>query len=86
MTCLKYQLTWGDSFIHVDEIDHIVYYKEPLLEALPSEKNQQVIERIGMIFCFLTLLHYIESSDERAGSNIHSRGNGTAVNQCVQGR
>jgi acyl-CoA hydrolase/RimJ/RimL family protein N-acetyltransferase len=39
--------TWGDSFAHVDEVDYFVYHREPLLEALPSKKNKQVIDRIG---------------------------------------
>ncbi len=39
--------TWGDSFVHVDDIDYLVPFEEPILEALPSVKNQQVIDRIG---------------------------------------
>lgn len=39
--------TWGDSLVHVDEIDYLVLHKEPLLEALPGVKNQEVVERIG---------------------------------------
>ncbi|MCP4023707.1 MAG: GNAT family N-acetyltransferase [Desulfobacteraceae bacterium] len=39
--------TWGDSFVHVDEVDYFVFHKEPLLEALPSVKNKKVIDRIG---------------------------------------
>ena len=39
--------TFGDSFVHVDEIDYMVYHQEPLVEALPSKKNIKVIERIG---------------------------------------
>ena len=39
--------TWGDSVVHIDEIDYLVEYEEPLLESLPSQKNQKVIERIG---------------------------------------
>jgi acyl-CoA hydrolase/RimJ/RimL family protein N-acetyltransferase len=39
--------TWGDSVVHIDEIDFLVEYEEPLLESLPETKNQQVAERIG---------------------------------------
>ncbi|MCG8530041.1 MAG: GNAT family N-acetyltransferase, partial [Desulfovibrionales bacterium] len=39
--------TWGDAVIHLDEIDYIVEYSEPLVESVPSHKNQKVIERIG---------------------------------------
>ncbi len=39
--------TWGDSFVHVDDIDYLVFYEEPLVEALPSVKNQEVALRIG---------------------------------------
>ncbi len=43
----KMPRTWGDSFIHVDEIDYLVYYDEPLVEAVPEKKNQEVIKRIA---------------------------------------
>ncbi|MBW2682729.1 MAG: GNAT family N-acetyltransferase [Deltaproteobacteria bacterium] len=43
--------TWGDSLVHVDELDYLITHKEPLLEALPESKNQEVIKRIG---------HYIQ--------------------------
>jgi acyl-CoA hydrolase/ribosomal protein S18 acetylase RimI-like enzyme len=39
--------TWGDSFVHVDDIDHIVIHDEPLVEALPTAKNEEVAMRIG---------------------------------------
>jgi len=39
--------TWGDSFVHVDDIDYFVPYEEPIVEALPSDKNQKVVKRIG---------------------------------------
>ncbi|MGM0642969.1 MAG: GNAT family N-acetyltransferase [Thermodesulfobacteriota bacterium] len=39
--------TFGDSFVHIDEIDYMVYHKEPIVEALPSKKNIKVIERIA---------------------------------------
>ncbi len=39
--------TWGDSHIHVDEIDYLVYHDEPMVEFIPATKNQQVVERIA---------------------------------------
>ncbi|MFO8033499.1 MAG: GNAT family N-acetyltransferase [Desulfohalobiaceae bacterium] len=39
--------TWGDSFLHVDDIDFLVHYEEPLAESLPAQKNQEVLERIA---------------------------------------
>ncbi|MBW1635481.1 MAG: GNAT family N-acetyltransferase [Deltaproteobacteria bacterium] len=39
--------TWGDSLVHLDELDYLVVHGEPLLESLPGVKNQEVIKRIG---------------------------------------
>lgn len=39
--------TWGDGFVHVDDIDYIAEYEEPLVEALPDAKNQEIVERIA---------------------------------------
>ena len=39
--------TWGDSIVHIDEIDYLVTHDEPLVEALPTEKNPEVASRIG---------------------------------------
>ncbi|MFP4671311.1 MAG: GNAT family N-acetyltransferase [Desulfohalobiaceae bacterium] len=39
--------TWGDSFLHVDDLDYLVFYEEPLVESLPAHKNQEVLERIA---------------------------------------
>lgn len=39
--------TSGDSFVHIDDIDYLVQYEEPLVEALPSIKNMEVASRIG---------------------------------------
>ncbi len=39
--------TWGDSMVHIDEIDYLVPYEEPLVEAVPSFKNPEVADRIG---------------------------------------
>ena len=39
--------TWGDCIVHVDDIDYLVPFEEPLVEAIPKTKNQEVITRIG---------------------------------------
>lgn len=39
--------TWGDSFVHLDNIDLLVPYDEPLVEALPTMKSNAVARRIG---------------------------------------
>jgi acyl-CoA hydrolase/ribosomal protein S18 acetylase RimI-like enzyme len=40
--------TWGDSFVHVDEIDYIVIHEEALVESLPTlTKYNVVARRIG---------------------------------------
>lgn len=39
--------TWGDCIVHVDDIDYIVPFEEPLVEANPKAKNQEVITRIA---------------------------------------
>ncbi|RLC03318.1 MAG: acetyl-CoA hydrolase [Deltaproteobacteria bacterium] len=39
--------TWGDSMVHIDEIDYLVEHKEPILESLAQIKNQKIVERIG---------------------------------------
>ena len=39
--------TWGDSFVHVDDIDWLVPHEEPLVEALPTVKDNEVSRRIG---------------------------------------
>mgnify|MGYP001825566119 CR=1 FL=1 len=39
--------TWGDSFIHIDQIDHLVPFDEPLVEMVPLAKNVEVSRRIG---------------------------------------
>jgi acyl-CoA hydrolase len=40
--------TWGDSFVHVDDIDWLVPWEEPLVEALPRVKDNEVSRRIGL--------------------------------------
>jgi acyl-CoA hydrolase len=39
--------TWGDSFVHVDDIDWLVPHEEALVEALPTVKDNEVARRIG---------------------------------------
>jgi acyl-CoA hydrolase/GNAT superfamily N-acetyltransferase len=39
--------TWGDSFIHVDEIDWLVPYGEPLVQSFPTIEDNEVTRRIG---------------------------------------
>jgi acyl-CoA hydrolase len=39
--------TWGDSIVHLDEIDYIVEHEEPLVEVIPSVKDAGVASRIG---------------------------------------
>jgi len=38
---------WGDSFVHVDDLDVIVWHEEPLVEALPSIKDEKIALRIA---------------------------------------
>jgi acyl-CoA hydrolase/RimJ/RimL family protein N-acetyltransferase len=44
----KMPRTWGDSFVHVDDIDWLVFHEEPLVEALPTIKDNEVSRRIGL--------------------------------------
>ena len=39
--------TWGDSFVHVDNLDAIVVHEEPLVESPPVFKDEDVAARIG---------------------------------------
>ncbi len=39
--------TWGDSFVHIDEIDWLVPYGEPLVEMFPAVKHTEIARRIG---------------------------------------
>ena len=39
--------TRGDSFVHVDELDFLVWHDEPLVESVPNVKNNEVAQRIG---------------------------------------
>ncbi|MHB8767325.1 MAG: GNAT family N-acetyltransferase [Deferrisomatales bacterium] len=40
--------TWGDSVVHVDELDCLVLHDEPLVESVPPAKDPEVARRIGM--------------------------------------
>ena len=44
--------TFGDSFVHVDDIDFLVLKDEPLVELLPTSKDPEIARRIG---------HYVSS-------------------------
>lgn len=39
--------TWGDSFVHVNDIDLFVIHEEPLVETIPDIKDNEVAVRIG---------------------------------------
>jgi len=39
--------TWGDSMVHVKDIDYFVLHEEPLVETFPKFKNPKVADRIG---------------------------------------
>jgi len=39
--------TWGSTFVHVDEIDYLVAYEEPLVERRRKLKSEEVAARIG---------------------------------------
>ena len=40
--------TWGDSFVHIDEIDYIVLHEEDIVEMSSVPKDNEVTRRIGM--------------------------------------
>jgi GNAT superfamily N-acetyltransferase len=39
--------TWGDSFVHLNEIDYLVVHEEPLVVSLPTITETEVARRIG---------------------------------------
>ncbi len=39
--------TFGDSFVHVDQIDYLVWHEEPLIKYVPKVKHPEVANRIG---------------------------------------
>jgi len=40
--------TWGDSFVHVDDIDFLVIHEEPLVESTSTPREKEITRRIGM--------------------------------------
>ena len=40
--------TWGDSFVHLDDIDWLVPFEEPLVEVIPTVKDNEIARRIGL--------------------------------------
>jgi RimJ/RimL family protein N-acetyltransferase len=43
----KMPKTWGDSFVHMDDVDYLVPHDEPLVEGLRGMKDNEVSRRIG---------------------------------------
>ncbi len=39
--------TWGDSFVHVDEIDYLVWHEEPIVTSMPRIQEDPITRRIG---------------------------------------
>jgi acyl-CoA hydrolase/GNAT superfamily N-acetyltransferase len=39
--------TRGDSYVHLDQFDYLVPFEEPLVEALPDTKDEEIALRIG---------------------------------------
>ncbi|MBT4363747.1 MAG: GNAT family N-acetyltransferase [Desulfobacterales bacterium] len=39
--------THGDSFIHVNEIDYLVFHEEPVVTSSPGVKDNEIARRIG---------------------------------------
>ncbi|MFP4034420.1 MAG: GNAT family N-acetyltransferase [Desulfovermiculus sp.] len=39
--------TWGDSFVHVDEVDYLTWHEEPLVEMVNLTKNEEIVKRIA---------------------------------------
>jgi acyl-CoA hydrolase/ribosomal protein S18 acetylase RimI-like enzyme len=44
----KMPRTWGDSFVHINDIDWAVPFEEDLVEALPAVKDDEIARRIGL--------------------------------------
>ena len=51
----KMPRTWGDSFVHMDEIDYLVVKEEPLLEGLPREAQKMMKLHAGSGIMFPSL-------------------------------
>jgi len=39
--------TWGDTFLHINDIDWMVHYEEPLVTSVPLPPNEETARRIG---------------------------------------
>ncbi len=39
--------TWGDSFVHIDQVDYFVWHEEPLVETTTGVEENQIAKRIG---------------------------------------
>ncbi len=39
--------TWGDSMVHVDDLDYVVFHEEPLMTLSSKIKDPEVVDRIG---------------------------------------
>ena len=37
----------GDTFVHVDDIDYLVWHQEPIVESIPKLKDDAITRRIG---------------------------------------
>ncbi|QTA78868.1 Acetyl-CoA hydrolase/transferase [Desulfonema limicola] len=44
----KMPKTWGDSFVHVDDLDYLVLHEESVVESPPLWKEDEITRRIGM--------------------------------------
>jgi acyl-CoA hydrolase len=40
--------TWGDSFVHINDVDAFVLYEEPLVSYQPTIQDEEVARRIGI--------------------------------------
>lgn len=40
--------TWGETFIHINEIDRLVFHEEPLLESVWEIQNREIARRIAL--------------------------------------
>jgi acyl-CoA hydrolase/GNAT superfamily N-acetyltransferase len=40
--------TWGDSVVHVDELDYLVLHDEPLVDDIPETYDTEITRRIGL--------------------------------------
>jgi acyl-CoA hydrolase/GNAT superfamily N-acetyltransferase len=70
--------TWGDSFVHVDDIDFLVWREEDLVESLPNNKHQDVFLRIG---------HYVSQLvDDGATIQIGFGSLPNAILECLDGK